>query len=295
MAYPVIEIEAVLRRVRGGSQGALIAGSDGRCYVAKFAENPQGSRTLVNECIAHYFLRSVGILTPDLRILHLSGRVRKKAELCFSVGENSIPVAPGLHLGSVCPVDPARTAIFDVMPRRLLHHVTNLEDFGKVWVLDKLLGQIDQRQCVFVREKEAKQSLSLCSYMIDQGLLFGGAQWCFQDSPLHGRFVDLDVYGMIDLRSVCREATASIRSIPEAGLYAAAADVPRAWFKEDDERDLAGLLATLGRRISRIESIIGWQLDYLFPDRSRAAQFIQPPGFEVCGRNCGGRQALSEI
>ncbi len=41
-----------LRKLRGGSQAHLLVGSDGRCYVTKFANNPQHIRVLANEMFA---------------------------------------------------------------------------------------------------------------------------------------------------------------------------------------------------------------------------------------------------
>jgi hypothetical protein len=67
--------------------------------------------------------------------------------------------------------------IFDSLcfPRKFLPHVVNLDDFAKALVLDKLLGQTDFRQCMFIRERGAsKGHLAFRAYMIDQGGVFAG-------------------------------------------------------------------------------------------------------------------------
>ena len=60
MASEIIAIREVLRRMRGGSQPFLVQGEDDRFYVAKFAGNPQGDRTLINEWAAHRVLQQLG-------------------------------------------------------------------------------------------------------------------------------------------------------------------------------------------------------------------------------------------
>ena len=149
-----IEIRSVIRRMRGGSQAQLIEAADGRHYVVKFVGNPQGTRTLINEWIAYTALHRLGVSTPPLRILRLTDAViAKTANLDFHAGSRQSPIEAGFHLGSLCPVNPEQIAIFDFLPEKLIGHIVNLTDFAKALVIDKLLGQIDQRQAVFTRER----------------------------------------------------------------------------------------------------------------------------------------------
>jgi hypothetical protein len=171
-----VELVRVIRRMRGGSQAHLVEGNDGHFYVAKFKGNPQGNRTLINEWFAHELFRWFGISTPPLRVLRLTKAVQAISEdLVFQLGKTQVAVEPGLHLGSQCPVNPATTAIFDFLPRRILGGVTNLEDFGKALVLDQFLGQADARQAIFIRERSGKGTLHYRAYLIDHGWMFGGA------------------------------------------------------------------------------------------------------------------------
>ena len=41
-----------IRRMRGGAQGQLMLGADGKLWVVKFKNNPQHLRVLANELIA---------------------------------------------------------------------------------------------------------------------------------------------------------------------------------------------------------------------------------------------------
>jgi hypothetical protein len=260
IGYEIVDIQNIIRRVPGRSQGHLVQGSDGRFYVAKFAGNPEGNRTLINEWIAYRLFERLEVSTPALRVLRLSEETRDKAGLCFSVGSRNISVQPGLHLGSQCPVDPTTTAIFDFLPRKLLRSlVVNLADFAKAFVADKLLAQTDSRQCIFVRERRPGNSdVEFRAYMIDHGSILAASQWEFQDcSSHHGIYLDSTVYSIIDMHSLCGEAAQVIRHTSVSELYPAATDIPSAWFSDADYDRLAQLFTDLQNRVCRVDSLIG--------------------------------------
>ena len=105
-------------------------GSDRNVYVAKFMGNPQGNRTLINEWFAAKLLQKSGVSTPHQVVLRFDPEPLTDAP-CFEFGDRKVPVPAGLHLGSLCPVDPDRQAIFDFLPEKLLARTANLTDFRK--------------------------------------------------------------------------------------------------------------------------------------------------------------------
>lgn len=259
-----IDITGISRRMRGGSQAHLVMGSDGQFYVAKFAGNPQGKRILVNEWIGFHLLRMVSVATPPLALVRLSQELIDKQSPHFDIGPQRVPVRAGVHLGSQCPVNPNTTAIFDFLPRKLLPQVVNIEDFAKVFVIDKLLGQVDTRQAVFVRERGGGNGrIAFRAYMIDQGGLFGQTKWMFENAPLHGLANDEHIYSFIDMRRLCLETIELLRNVNEKKLHAWMRNIPREWFAAGDHDRLASLFSEVVCRIAKIDSIIGWQLDEL--------------------------------
>ena len=144
LTQEVVRIERLIRRMRGGSQSYLVQGHDGRFYIAKFTGNPQGNRTLINECITARLLAQLGVSTPHLVALAYDGSSLNDRAL-FRIGTREIPVDSGLHLGSLCPANPDKQAIFDFLPHKLLANTINLEDFAAVLVMDTFLGQADRR------------------------------------------------------------------------------------------------------------------------------------------------------
>jgi len=69
-------VEAVeyIRKLRGGSQPALIKCSDGNFYVVKFLNNPQGPNVLFNEVLGTEIFRLAGLPVPMWRVIHVSRR-----------------------------------------------------------------------------------------------------------------------------------------------------------------------------------------------------------------------------
>jgi hypothetical protein len=79
MHCETVDINRAIRRMRGRSQAYLVEGNDGRFYVAKFAGNPQGNRTLINEWITAHLLKRLDVSTPLLIVLRLKGQGSKAA------------------------------------------------------------------------------------------------------------------------------------------------------------------------------------------------------------------------
>ncbi|MGH9342985.1 MAG: hypothetical protein ACRD19_04410, partial [Terriglobia bacterium] len=136
---PTWKIKRVLRQMRGGSQAYLVEAENDRCYVCKFQGNPQGARSLINECIAHRLLRCLLVSTPNICALELSEELGQSGEIFFSVASRRILPQGILHFGSECPVHPKKKTIFDFLPARLLPSVVNLSDFVAAFTLDQWL------------------------------------------------------------------------------------------------------------------------------------------------------------
>jgi hypothetical protein len=243
--------------MRGGSQSHLVEAEDGRFYVAKFQDNPQGNRTLLNEWIGSRILRACGISAPEMQILELTPALtRSNPELCFQFGRRSEPIKPGLHVGSQYPVHPRRVAVFDFVPEHLLELVANLEDFTRVYVVDHLLGQADTRQVVFTREQKSWTQLAFRAWMIDHGMLFGGTDWKIRDVPSYGLYIDRTVYSGVDFWTICEKLVACLQNVVGEVFWDSVHDAPAEWFGIDDESDLKHLFTSINARIEKWRTII---------------------------------------
>jgi hypothetical protein len=256
-------IKRIVRPLRGGSQARLVEGEDGRFYVAKFAGNPQGNRTLVNEWIAQSILSRLGVSTPPLCVLRLPKALRSEA-LYFSVGNRRIRVEGDSHLGSLCPVNPETKAIFDFLPVRLLEKVSNLNDFAKVFVVDRWLYQVDHRQVVFVRERSSSENqIRFRAHFIDHGMAFAGSYWELREATEHGLYLDRAVYSLINMREICEQTASQIEQLTEDEVFSANATLPSGWLTADDKKELSRLLEDLYKNRLKLRRVVTSQLKSL--------------------------------
>jgi HipA-like protein len=270
MTQAHIKITRLIRRMRGGSQAHLVQGDDGLFYVAKFLGNPQGNRTLINEWIVCRLLVDMGISTPSLRILELPAKLQPHEDLYFLVGSKRIAPQGVLHLGSQCPVDPEKTAIFDFLPDKLLPNVKNLTEFATKFVFDQWVSQSDRLQVIFVRDRKVAP-IGFRGYFVDHGMAFDGDRWQLCDRPLCGLAFQAKVYSYLDLGVLVEKALCQVESINETTLLSAAEGVPSSWFAPGDQEGLDTLLVKLGRRQLNLPAVIARQLPAL-----RAYAGIEP-------------------
>jgi hypothetical protein len=251
---PPVEISSVIHRMRGSSQSFLVQTSDGAHYVAKFANNPEGNRGLINECVAGNLLSALGVATPDLAILRLGNSCQGREQLHFLTNLQK-PIAYGLHFGSKCPVNPNEVAIFDFLPRPLYSRVANLDDVGVVFAFDRWVAHSDVRQFVFARqpcpvsavESKQRNGSSFTAWAIDNGSCFG-RDWTLLPKAPFAYHPPFDISSFCDLEQSTGRGTRLIQSLPDSEFQAAYRQIPGEWFAPGDEAALDTMLSVLRHR-----------------------------------------------
>ncbi len=255
MASIAIPIESVQRRMRGGSQALLVRTANQSVYIAKCVGNPQGTRTLINEWVVTRLLRFLEVSTPEVHPLQLIRGIEGDDLLNFQIGNRKIPIHDGVHLGSLCPVDPERVAIFDFLPRQLLSKVVNLPDFAIAYVFDRWVGQADTRQAIFTREHSADRKAKFRAYLIDHGFSFGGSRWELSETGLQVLYHDHSIYSGPNIEAECHAAVDRIQQLPDDVLFSDQ-DIPAEWFAEGDREQMACLMETLGNRRAKLHESV---------------------------------------
>jgi len=256
MATIALPIHSIERRMRGGAQALLVRDGAGNAYVAKCVGNPQGTRTLINEWIVSRLLKYLRVSTPAVHALQIDRGIPGENLLEFQVGNRKIPISPGVHLGSRCPVDPARKAIFDFLPRHLLHKVVNLPDLILAFAFDKWVNQTDSRQAIFIRERSTAQTGKFRAYLIDHGLSFGGSRWEMRDGALNGLYHDRSIYDRPTLEAECHAAVDRIHQVPESNLFSIEEEIPAEWLESGDRENVSRLLELLCERRTKLHVTI---------------------------------------
>jgi hypothetical protein len=251
--------------MRGGAQAHLVTTADGHFYVVKFLNNPQHRRILVNEWIASVFLTFLGISTPEVAMINVSGQfLRENPEAYIQIGSRRQELAPGWHFGSRCPGDPARQVVYDFLPDALIEKVENWAEFRGVLAFDKWMANSDSRQAVFFRARLKEWfpasgahplRLGFVAQMVDNGHIFDASHWRFSNSPLQGLYFRRAVYRGIRGLDDFQPWLDRILRFPERVASEAVAQIPPEWL-EGDEEALQSLLDLLMARRECVSSLL---------------------------------------
>lgn len=249
---------AHVKPLRGGAQSHLLCADDGNLYVVKFRNNPQGYRILINEWIATSVARYVGLTTPDVAPVWLDADfLSATPELALRLGSLSIPVEPGYHFASRYVGDSDREP-YEFLPDSLLPLVANLDHFIGALIVDKLLGNADARQCVFVC-----QGGTVHAHMIDFGYAFDGPHWGLSEADLSGLYFRPAVYDHLTTPAALEPWMTRVENMPFSVFASAVKTLPAEWLTPADPESLDHLL----RRVHRRRHSIRTSLEALFARR----------------------------
>jgi len=275
---PVVRAQTLVRKMRGEAQSHLIAADDGRCYVVKFFNNPQGHRILANELISSLLLRAVGIHTPEIALIAFDKQIlSENPEIgIVSRRKDVFTPHPGLHFGSRYPGSTGNLAVYDFLPAAMLSELYNRNDFMGILAFDKWASNADGRQAIFHRGQTTSVAFAFSerrwvAQMIDNGSMFQGEDWTFLDSPVQGLYVHPAIYGS---RPILQDFDPWIERISrlDADTFNALFDaVPAAWIL-GEEKELSGVLGQLQKRQERIPHLLKETLKYLRVRSKRQAR-----------------------
>jgi hypothetical protein len=244
-----------IRKMRGGSQAHLMRASDGAFYVVKYQNNAQHLRVLANEMFATLLGRWLGLPMPRAEAIEVSDwLVQNTPELRIQLGGSEVPCSSGLQFGSMYPCNAANEPmeIFDYLPKSFLEKATGIENFARVLVLDKWLGNADGRQAIFTRTRRARKFQIL---FIDQGYCLNAGEWDFPDSPLRGVYARNCVYENVTGWESFEPALTKVEQAEIVDIWRCAECIPPEWYSYDAE-GLTRVVEAVYERRGRIRDLI---------------------------------------
>ena len=243
-----------LRRLRGGWQPHLLVGSDGDCYVTKFANNPQHIRVLANEMFAGQLAHRLGLPVATSVVIDVpEWFIRKTPELYIEISQGKFPCSAGRQLGARYLSDPEMGPVYDFLADEDLERVTNLADFPRVLVLDKWVANCDGRQVVFTPDSIFNDRY--VATFVDQGFCFNAGEWDFPDAPLRGAYSRNCVYRAVTGWDAFEPALSCAEEMSLDEIWRFARRIPDEWY-EDDKEGLTRITEALYRRRSQIRGLI---------------------------------------
>lgn len=237
---PIEAIEHV-RKYRGGSQSHLLKCSDGKYYVVKFPNNPQGRRTLVNEMICGFLAAQLALPIPASVVVHV-GRdlIRRSEQMFIELPDGRALLQAGACFGS----EHAGPNLdwYDSWPERRLEQISNLADFAGILVFDIWTSNKDFRQVRFFRRDDRSPVRVI---MFDNGFCFRATEWAFKDQPRLAMYPLTYVYKTISgINSFEPWLTRLETKINRETIAQALERVPAEWYRREVTplRDVLGQL-----------------------------------------------------
>jgi hypothetical protein len=242
-----------IRRMRGGAQGHLMLGADGKLWVVKFQNNPQHTRVLANEMLATRLAAAAGLTVPEAAVVEVSSwLIENTPELEVDLGRSRIPCVAGLQFGAKYVGGLMPGQVVDYLPEEQLGEIRNLAEFAGMLALDKWTGNANGRQAVFSR-KARERRYNAC--FIDQGYCFHAGEWKFEDAPLRGVYPRNTVYAQVTGWGSFEPWLTRIEAMDASVVWRAAEEIPPEWYG-GDMGELEALVEKLLVRRARIRELI---------------------------------------
>ncbi len=227
-----------IRKLRGGSQPALVRGSDGLLYVTKFANNPQGPNVLFNESSGSELYRAAGLSVPDWKPLLVTQEFLDANRPCWIETQNeTIRPKVGLCFGSRFVGD-GMERIWEILPGSFQNRVENLADFWLAWLIDSCAGHTDHRQAIF------RGNRSMTAIFIDHGHLFGGPDGNVGAHAAASRYLDPRIYDNA-ARDITQDLYSRVATINMERFLLKLQSLPGSWMTEASLQRIAQCLNNL--------------------------------------------------
>jgi hypothetical protein len=253
IARPIYAAEHI-RRMRGGAQSHLMRCSDGRYYVVKFLNNPQGPRVLANEFLGSRLAHLLRLPVAFSCIVNVDeDLIRYTDELVVEMPRKKLPCQAGLCFGSLYQGDPRYHTTENDLADSDFRVVANLDDFCGMLVFDLWTCNTDGRQVVFRLEME---NYHYRAVMIDNGFCFNAGEWNFPDAPLRGLYRRSIVYENVLNMDAFEPWLTRVEQIDHEEMIATTAEgLPGSWYGSNTD-SLEGLLSQLYRRRNRVRELL---------------------------------------
>jgi hypothetical protein len=218
----------LVRPMRGGAQSVLVECTDGARYVVKSLNNPQGPHVLFNEALGTELMRAFGLpVAPWKPVLLTSSLLDSTPGFDLETSRGRMPRVPGLHFGSLYMV-PENSIAHEIIPSGWLKRVVGREQFLRALVLDLWVCNRDQRQALFLPMTPARGT-PLQPVFFDNGHMFGGPEWEFEDQITKSLYGDLSAYADLLQESAIESAVKEVLKISASDIVQALCSIPHEW------------------------------------------------------------------
>lgn len=224
-----LQVRRLIRKLRGGSQPILVEGADGREYVLKFMNNPQGTNLPFNESIGTELFRACRLPVPSWKPIVLTRDfVDKTPECWMETAGGRVRPEPGICFGSLF-LGGSNIRLLELLPGSFFAHVQCRSNFWLAWILDVCCQHADHRQALFVEDSKRR----LWPWFIDMGHMFNGPTGELKLSDtIRCRYSDPRVYTRIKPEGISK-ILGTIQKLDVDALWRVAKALPEDWISRN--------------------------------------------------------------
>jgi hypothetical protein len=246
----VVHAVEFIRKMRGGSQPALIRCDDGKLYVVKFFNNLQGPSVLANEVLGNELLRTFDLPTPQWKAIFLSNNfVKEKAGMYFETHSGNSSIESGLHFGSEFLGGVKTGQVYEWLPSGFRNRITNPDDFLGIHVFDVWANHCDHRQSLFTTDDG---NASFRAVFVDNGHLFGGPDWKLTSRPGESLSLDTGFHPSEWPEDAVEKWIVRLETKISSSLCDIISNVPRYWYSDD----INSVVESLVQRMSILRPLL---------------------------------------
>jgi hypothetical protein len=245
----VVHAVQFVRKMRGGSQPSLIRCNDGKLYVVKFLNNPQGPNVLANEVLGNELLNALNLPSPGWKAVFISSSfLKNNTGMFFETLSGCSAIQSGLHFGSEFLGGEKTGHVYEWLPNAFFSRVANSKDFAGIRIFDLWTNHCDHRQSLYsTRDGNA----SFQAVFIDNGHLFGGPEWNRKSRQGESLSLDRRFHASELPVEVAGNWIARFETECSSSLFNIIQHVPRIWYSGDINQ----VAETLVRRLSMLRAL----------------------------------------
>jgi hypothetical protein len=250
----VVHAVQFVRKMRGGSQPALIRCSDGKLYVVKFFNNLQGPNVLANEVLGNELLNALNLPSPKWKKVFISRSfIKKNGEMFFETPSGCSSIESGLHFGSEFLGDEITGQVYEWLPNAFCSRVANTKDFLGIHIFDVWTNHCDHRQSLYTT---GDANASFLAVFIDNGHLFGGPDWGRESRQGESLSLDKRFHPNEWPAEDAESWIARFETECSSSLFNIIQHVPRFWYSGDINQ----VAESLVRRLSMLRALFSEEL-----------------------------------
>lgn len=243
----------VVGKLQGSSRSLLLVDGDSKIWVAKFLNNPQHARVVINEYLGTRIAADLGLSVPKCSLISVNAEVFRKAQRAQVLSSSEAKAyEPGIAFASAYAGLGRWQKTFDFVPANDWHRVDNRAELAGMLVFDAWVQNTDRRQAVYVQEDRSR---SLKAIWIDQGNCFGDVRWQLNLHSPSSLCSDNPVYASLAGWRDLEPWLDRVQDISPERIYQIVTELPSEWLG-DQMADLEQLIADLDFRKRRLHSAL---------------------------------------